>query len=236
MITIIILVINKNWETMCNLRIIKELCSEKKISIVELSKRIGITATGLHRIINTNSTKVETLSKIARELNVPITTFFENEKSLQEIEVSDILTSDEIIYVCNQFDTFSQKLRAYKDYYLWKVISLAEQNHYVKHPFYRPGHNEEVLSVVYMSNIRIIQKEMKNIPFSKWSNGWCIEKINVNSALNEAFYFTMFEKNIMNLTDYLKDNILVATRTKEFELIEYWSMWKQLDDKYKQHR
>lgn len=63
---------------MANLTVIKDLCNNKGISIRALSLKIGISHVGLYKIIRTNSTKVETLEKIAEALNVPIILFFDN--------------------------------------------------------------------------------------------------------------------------------------------------------------
>lgn len=65
---------------MANLRIIKDICIKKKITLKELSDHIGITQNGLQRILKTNTTTVETLEKIANYLQVPISTFFPEEK------------------------------------------------------------------------------------------------------------------------------------------------------------
>jgi transcriptional regulator with XRE-family HTH domain len=62
---------------MANLSKIKVLLREKKISLREFAREIGITEQGLQLLIKNNSTKVETLELIAAKLNVPVSTFFE---------------------------------------------------------------------------------------------------------------------------------------------------------------
>ena len=64
---------------MANLLKIREICSEKKISLVSLSKKLGISQTGMQRILNDNTTKLDTLEKIASILEVPIWVFFDLE-------------------------------------------------------------------------------------------------------------------------------------------------------------
>ena len=46
------------------------------MTLKELSERLGMTQNGLQHILNTNTTKIDTLEKIAETLNVSIGTFF----------------------------------------------------------------------------------------------------------------------------------------------------------------
>ena len=57
--------------------VIRELSRDKKISIEEIARRIGMTGPGLHDIIKRNSTKQSTLQKIADVLDVPLSTFYQ---------------------------------------------------------------------------------------------------------------------------------------------------------------
>jgi len=52
-----------------------EICKEKGVTQKQLSKNIGMSETGLSKSINGNPT-LETLIKIARSLDVPITELF----------------------------------------------------------------------------------------------------------------------------------------------------------------
>ena len=63
---------------MANLFKIKEIARAKRISIKNLAENVGITEQGLQKLIRDNSTKVETLEKIAHELEVPIGYFFDD--------------------------------------------------------------------------------------------------------------------------------------------------------------
>ena len=56
---------------------IKLLCDEKRISIPELSEKIGLSKTGLYKSIANKTMKVDTLEKIAETLGVSIYEFFE---------------------------------------------------------------------------------------------------------------------------------------------------------------
>lgn len=59
---------------------VKEICKEKGILMEELANKLGITRVTLTRNINGNPT-LETLTKIAEALNVPITDLFKRPES-----------------------------------------------------------------------------------------------------------------------------------------------------------
>jgi transcriptional regulator with XRE-family HTH domain len=62
---------------MAKLKIIKELCAERGISIADLAEEIGIGVAATHKIIRENSTRIETLEKIAAALQVKMDVFFD---------------------------------------------------------------------------------------------------------------------------------------------------------------
>jgi len=62
---------------MAYLHKIKVLIKEKKFGFSEFAKTIGMTDAGLRKIIDTNSTSINTLEKIASILDVPVSYFFE---------------------------------------------------------------------------------------------------------------------------------------------------------------
>lgn len=64
---------------MADLTKIRALLLERKMTMRELASDIGITEQGLHKLMKENSTKVDTLEKIAEKLNVPVTVFFGDE-------------------------------------------------------------------------------------------------------------------------------------------------------------
>ena len=55
----------------------KEIAKEKKLSIADVAKRMGIQAPALSRIINGSNTTTDTLQKIADALEVSISELFE---------------------------------------------------------------------------------------------------------------------------------------------------------------
>lgn len=61
---------------MANLQKIKTLAREKNISLDTLANNLGITAQALSKAIRLNSTKIETLERIAEQLGVSPCEFF----------------------------------------------------------------------------------------------------------------------------------------------------------------
>ncbi len=71
---------------MPNLKRIRDLLSEKKLRIKDLSEYLGITEQAVHDMINRNSTKVETLEKTAKFFGIPINYFFEEDQKIIEAQ------------------------------------------------------------------------------------------------------------------------------------------------------
>lgn len=63
---------------MAKLFLIKTLAEKKNISMVELANKVGISEQQIHLLVRKNSTKIETLEKIANVLQVPVAIFFED--------------------------------------------------------------------------------------------------------------------------------------------------------------
>lgn len=63
---------------MVNLQIIKDLAEKKNISIRNLAERVGLKENQIHVMCRTNSTKIDTLEKIAAALNVHVSEFFDD--------------------------------------------------------------------------------------------------------------------------------------------------------------
>lgn len=61
---------------MPNLQKIKDIAEAQGISIRALADAIGVKENQIHVMVRTNSTKIETLEKIANILHVPIAVFF----------------------------------------------------------------------------------------------------------------------------------------------------------------
>ncbi len=63
---------------MANLLLIKDFAEKRKISIRDLAEKVGLKENQIHVICRTNSTKIDTLEKIAQVLDVSVTEFFDN--------------------------------------------------------------------------------------------------------------------------------------------------------------
>ena len=62
-----------------NLSKIKDIAEARRIPMTKVAEAAGITPTGLSHLMRVNSTRVDTLEKIADFLGVPITEFFNDE-------------------------------------------------------------------------------------------------------------------------------------------------------------
>lgn len=61
---------------MLNLQKIKDIAESQGMSIRALADAVGLKENQIHVMVRTNSTKTETLEKIANALHVPIAVFF----------------------------------------------------------------------------------------------------------------------------------------------------------------
>lgn len=64
---------------MANLILIKALAESKNIPITQLAQAVGVSEQQIHLMVRKNSTKIETLEKIARVLNVSVSVFFDED-------------------------------------------------------------------------------------------------------------------------------------------------------------
>ena len=71
---------------MANLLKIKEIAERQRMSIRELAERVGLRENQIHVMCRTNSTKIDTLEKIAKALNVSVLEFFDEAPSVVHTE------------------------------------------------------------------------------------------------------------------------------------------------------
>lgn len=69
---------------MANLQLIKDLAEKQKISIRDLAERVGLKENQIHVMCRSNSTKIDTLEKIAKVLGVSISYFFDEDVTITE--------------------------------------------------------------------------------------------------------------------------------------------------------
>ena len=62
---------------MANLQKIKVLAKKRGTTINDLAKQLGMTPQAIHLMVRENSTKTDTLERIARMIEVPISIFFD---------------------------------------------------------------------------------------------------------------------------------------------------------------
>lgn len=73
---------------MINLKKIKQVAKERKISLKELSAQIGITEQGLQNLMNKNSCNLSTLQNIAEALGVSEAIFFDQPVQHSNISIN----------------------------------------------------------------------------------------------------------------------------------------------------
>lgn len=73
---------------MISLQKIKELCKKKNVTVKQAALDLGMTEQAMHKIIKSNSTKIETLISIVQYFNVEPTYFFDNHSNKNEHTIS----------------------------------------------------------------------------------------------------------------------------------------------------
>lgn len=76
---------------MANLKLIKDIASAKKMTIEDLAAKVGINAQAIHVMVRTGSTKIDTLEKIAKALEVPAYIFMDYDFDFTEFHREVIL-------------------------------------------------------------------------------------------------------------------------------------------------
>ena len=112
---------------MANLSKIKVLAEKKNISLERVAKESGITSQGLYKIIRENSTKVETLEKIAKSLQVPISVFFDDvvfEQNISENNGIAVSGDSNKIFAAEQAKMLD--MMAKKDEQIDRLITIIE--------------------------------------------------------------------------------------------------------------
>jgi len=130
---------------MANLNIIRKIAEEKKISLKEIAESAGVTQNGLQRILNENSTKIETLEKIAKHLEVPVSIFFE-EYGQMKLDFS--VKETELLEALQKEDTKLQLI--------WSVLALLypEESENFKHVVkMNPETLREVIYYKYVKDV-----------------------------------------------------------------------------------
>ena len=105
---------------MANLKIIKELCTEKGLSLEDLATKSGLGLRAIQKIIHDNSTKIETLERIAQALQVRVSIFFPDPPSggdkIKEIEKVLLGIPKDLESVKIVFEILKEKKEIYRRY------------------------------------------------------------------------------------------------------------------------
>lgn len=96
---------------MANLNLIRTIASEKKIQLKEISEKVGLTPGGLQNIMSQNSTKIETLEKIADVLGVPVTVFFTNENENIVLKEENQKLKEKNVLLHEELENLNEKLK-----------------------------------------------------------------------------------------------------------------------------
>lgn len=211
---------------MANLIKIKEICNRKNITLKELALKVGITEMGLQRIIKTNSTKVDTIEKIAKELNVPIETFFSDKTPKSEM-VSDFALGSLSRMLIKRYDKFSDKLAMLKDYYVWEVMNRLSKDEILEDLWCSDDSignliDTNVHSDAYLVSMSKSGNKLKETPYSKMGKS-NKELFSSSKHIFKGFYFVLFSQNILNITDYLHEGLI-----KDKEVIAYWDKYNEI--------
>lgn len=108
---------------MANLQLIKALAMEKNISMDALAKELGITPQALSKLMRLNSTKIDTLERIAEKLKVSPCVFFgDSMASASDGSISVNGNENNV----NQVDKFMALLEK-KDEQIDRLLTLLEK-------------------------------------------------------------------------------------------------------------
>lgn len=107
---------------MAKFQIIRELCSNKGISLKELAERSDISEVTLHSIITKNQGRTTSIEAIAHTLNVPVGVLF-GESAKENLSSNGGLVS----YLENQIDKLKSELKE-KDELIKDLLSRIDNN------------------------------------------------------------------------------------------------------------
>jgi transcriptional regulator with XRE-family HTH domain len=205
---------------------IKKACNEQNISIRELSEKIGMSFSGLYAALNNDTLKVNTLLKIGKELQLSVNDFFGDQKTINLLTNNSFLDYyefDLIIVLSNRYSKFTEKISFFKDYFIWFTIKEIANGYKVKYPRSIKDAHCTLITNDKLKKLKGLIPKIQNIPFSKWDTEDA--KLVSESWILFGFYFPIFEKNFMNIMEYLEDDMI-----KDKEILKFWKVWKQVQE------
>jgi len=218
---------------MAKLSIIRDICKAKNISLRELAKKISISENGLQRILKTNSTKIETLEKIADVLGIDIIEFFYPQGLIPDDDIvfTSFIKDSASAVLCKRYKKFSEKLSYYMDFFFFDVF--PPENNYrdkndismkLRYPFKHLSKPKYVFKRKDKSVYPKIPNNIRELPFSRWPEEFQ-KQVKENNFLLESFYFPVFYFNLLNVIDFLNEGVL-----EDKELIHYWNEWQKMEN------
>lgn len=102
-----------------NFNKIKELCEQRNLSINDLAGKIGLSKPGLYRSIQNKTMKVDILERISEVLKVPISIFFYEGPSPEELKRKKDDLEKEIEILNNIREANYLKLNLYRSFFLY---------------------------------------------------------------------------------------------------------------------
>lgn len=218
---------------MANLSIIRELCKSNNISLKDLAEKISMSENGLQRILKTNSTKIETIEKIADVLGVDVMDFFQPAYINDDIVLTDFVNNIHNAVLCKRYNSFLEKLSYYIDDFFFTIFPprghYYEQMYFnienrLRYPFIHPTKPIYAFKNDEGMFFPAIPNSIREIPFSKWPEEFK-ELITGNNFLLECFYFPVFYFNLLNIVDYLNDGMI-----NNKEVVHHWEEWKKIEN------
>lgn len=105
--------------------LIRELAKDKKVKLKDLASEIGMTEAGLQRIFRENTTSIDSIERLCRYFDVPVSFFFEESSWDQYLDVNKV--KDQLRQKDETIEALKQRLNECTEYYE-KNRLLTEQN------------------------------------------------------------------------------------------------------------
>lgn len=151
-----------------NLQLIKSLAKDNKISIRDLSQRIGMSEQGLHRSIRTNSIAAEYLENIAQCLGVPVGVFYGEKTHKDANKVSAKIFKHYVETFLGIIQRYIEHSLCYPDNK--KVSNISELKKYIK------DRKKQDTEFAYMSDLIINKWKLTEDDFSELQKAGVITK------------------------------------------------------------
>ncbi len=221
---------------MADLSIIRAISKNKGMTLKNLAEKLHISEPGLQRILRTNSTKIETLEKIAEILDMQVTEFFSQTAMIpnNDIVYTNFIKDLNSAILCKRYRKFSEKLSYYMDVFF--LFVFPPDDHYMKsddismylrYPFKHTTKPKFIFKRKNKSVYPKIPNKVREMPFSQWPEEYK-QIVEGNNFLLESFYFPVFYFNLLNIVDYLNEGII-----DDKQLVYFWNEWQKIEKEAK---